>query len=298
MPSSGKRAGAAASPSRQSSRSLAQPPTKSARKGPKLASSTWTPAACRHGVVAGELLLLLASVGALLVAPLRHGGDAVQHLLCPPASTRAYAVLNLRPRLFVPSGSFGTRCAAARGRRASDLRPPPDREFQEAMRKCIALRNGGDGDRGRGTLELAGPMTASQRALLHACSARVGLGHESSGQGSARGVVVWRKDVSARLDELERALAEEERAARAARAADADRQAAFVRQMLGGLELCRQSHSASPDSAVAHLLELLLGTGHANPSHAAVLPLPPVPSRGSVRTHTRTHTRGGQRTRW
>ena len=274
MSSSGKSAGAAASSSRLSSRSLAPLPKRSARKGRKLAASSWMPAACRHGVVAGGLLLLMEWVGALLVAPPRHGGDAARHRLCPPASPRdTYAVFTMSPRLLVPSGSFGTLCAAARGRRASDLRPAPEGEFLEAMRKCFALRNGGDGDGGRrrcrgaavDTLEFAGPMTASQRALLHAYSARVGLGHESSGHGNARGVVVWRKNVSARLDELEGALVGEERAARASRAADADRQAAFVLQMLGGLELCRQSHAASPDSAVAHLLEFLLGTGRANP---------------------------------
>jgi hypothetical protein len=201
----------------------------------------------RVAPAAAGLLLAAAAVGALLVAP--------------PPGPRA------RPRPDTPALP-GSLCAAAQGRRGARGQSrgaiPQDGALLEALR---VLRNGGDGGGAAAdSVQLPGPLSAPQRAMLHASSARVGLGHEACGHGSARGVRVWRKDVSARLAELAGALAAEERAALAegaADVADADRYVAFVGRMQQGLELCRRHAAARPGGAVARLLDALLGTGGA-----------------------------------
>lgn len=131
-----------------------------------------------------------------------------------------------------------------------------DDDRLEALR---ALRNGEWRQRRKcsAALEFAPALTASQRALLHANAAKLGLGHESVGLGRLRRVRVWVKDLETRLDDLEAALEEEERASTTI-SSEAATHASAVAAMRMGLLHCRHAPS---HGTVARVLSFLLGPG-------------------------------------
>lgn len=189
------------------------------------ASQTWGCAAL--------LLALLARSDALVFPHLFPSGRAGKIL-------PAWSLRRGRPSLDLPGLITSSASAAERN--------------QEGQLE--ALRNLRNGALGKHQLDFPA-LSAGQRAMLHAASRKLGLGHESRGQGRFRCVRVWAKDVPDRLAELKRALAEQKRSAagRAMGICHADAAAVAMRSITH----LQDELELRPEGAIARLLAFLLG---------------------------------------
>jgi hypothetical protein len=198
------------------------------------------------------LLALMSPVGAFVIGP---------HL-----------------RLWLPRGSPSIeaprgRCAATPRLSRSiglwtELKAMSEMSSDENRQLALcALRNGDGAPKKDMAIEFAASLTAEQRALLHATSARLGLGHSSIGTGKLRRVKVWVKDLATRLRDLDDALAEEDRATRAAglEPLAARKHAAAITKMRRGVSACRYAAEHAPHGPMARLLGFLFGSGSRGP---------------------------------